>query len=386
MRFLHTGDWHVGRSIRGRLRAEEFAAALEQVVAIAKDEKVDAVLIAGDLYDQRSAAPEADELVFGTFVKLYEARIPVVLIPGNHDSPVRLAALAKLLGEIDIAVVPRVAPADQGGSTEIPSRNGRETGLIVCVPFVPERRFGDAAALFDATEKWYESYGEGMGKLIAALSESFRGDRVNVLMAHLFTDGAMIGGGEREITIGMSYAISPSRLPASANYIALGHVHKPQQVKGAPATARYSGSLLQLDFGETNQQKSVAIVEASPGRPAKVREIPLSAGRRLVDIRGPLDEIIARAGGLRDAYVRAFVQSKGPVPGIADRVREAIPNALDVHLEYDRTEAELPGAPVAAMSPREQFLAYYETHHGASADEELLRAFDEVLELETEGA
>src|SRR2546421_3667741 len=272
MRFLHTGDWHVGKAIRGRSRSDEFAAALDEVVGIAAAEAVDAVLIAGDLYEHRAASPEADGLVFETLVRLHEARTPVVVIPGNHDSALRLEAMAKLLRAIDVRAVPKVSPPDRGSVVEVASREGGETALVACVPFVPERRFGDAAALFEATETWYLSYAEGMGELLAAMAGSFRPDRVNVLMAHLFTAGALLGGGEREVTTGLEYAVSPARLPGEAAYIALGHIHRPQAVKGSPSPARYPGSLLQLDFGEREQRKSVTIVDASVGRPARVRE------------------------------------------------------------------------------------------------------------------
>lgn len=386
MRLLHTGDWHVGKALRGRSRIDEFSDALQEVVGIALQEGVDGVLVAGDVYEHRSPAPEADSIAFDAFIRLREAGIPAVVIPGNHDSAVRFEALGKLLRPIGIHVIARVLPPEQGSIVEIPARDGAEAALVACVPFVPERRFGDAAALFEATESWYLSYAEGMGNLLGEMARAFRPDRVNVLLAHLFTDGALLGGGEREITTGMAYAISPGRLPGDASYIALGHVHRPQAVKGSAATARFAGSLLQLDFGESEQTKSVCVVEAGPGRPAKVREVTLSSGRRLVDLRGTLDEVVARAGEVGDAYLRVFVTTDGPVPGIADRVREALPNALDVHLDYDREEASERSEPLSSLQPREQFTAYYRSEHGAEPPAVLLEAFDEVLSLETEGA
>jgi exonuclease SbcD len=379
MRFLHTADWHVGKAIRGRSRADEFAAALDEVVGIARDEGVDALLLAGDVYEHRAPAPEADSLVFEAFVRIREAGIPVVAIPGNHDSAMRMEALAKLLRPIEVHMVPKVAPPDRGSVVEIGSRDGSESAIVACVPFVPERRFGDAAALFRATEDWYQSYAEGMGRVLEQMATAFRDDRVNVLLAHLFTDGALLGGGEREATIGLEYAVSPARLPAAAQYLALGHIHRPQPVRGSPAAARYAGSLIQLDFGEIDQRKSVAIVDASAGKPARVREVALSAGRRLADLRGTFDELTARAGDMGDAYLRVFVSTDGPVPGMAERVREVLPNALDVHLEYERAEREDAGPPLSSLAPREQFLAYHRAQHGAEPDGGLMAAFDEVL-------
>ena len=383
MRLLHTADWHVGKAIRGRSRLDESAAVLEELTGIALDEGVDAVLVAGDVYEQRAAAPEADAIVFETFVRLSEARIPVIVIPGNHDSALRFEALGKLLGPIGVTVVARVAPPDGGGVVEVPARDGSDAALIACIPFVPERRFGDAAALFDATEAWYQSYAHGMGELLAAMAGAFRPDRVNVALGHLFTDGALVGGGERELTIGMAYAVPPGRLPGTAQYVALGHVHRPQDIRAAPAPTRYAGSLLQLDFGERDQTKSVSIVDASPGRPAKVREVALTSGRRLLDLHGTLDEVASRAGDVGDAFLRVFVTTDGPVPGIADRIRDDLPNALDVHLVYERAEAEgRVGAPVSSLAPRDQFLAYYRSQHGADPDRRLLESFDEVLAAE----
>ena len=383
MRLLHTGDWHVGRTIRGRSRAEEFADALREVVGIAREEAVDAVLLAGDVYDHRSPTPEADALVFEALVRLYEASIPVVAIPGNHDAASRLGALAQLLRPIGVVVVPRVVPPSDGSLVEVASRDGSEIAQVACLPFVPERRFGDAAALFRATEAWYQSYAEGMGRLIEAMCEPFRPDRVNVLLGHLFTDGAIPGGGEHQITIGIEYAVSPSRLPATASYVALDHVHRPQAVRGAPSPTRYAGSLLQLDFGEREQTKSVAIVEAHPGVPAKVREVALSAGRRLVDVRGTVDEVLAKGRGLPDAHLRVEVLTQGPVPGLNDRVRDELPSAVDVRISYERVEAEPAGPPVSSLASRDQFISFYRTEHGVEeVPAEVLEAFDEVAELE----
>ena len=388
MRFLHTADWHVGRAIRGRSRTEEFAAVLDQVVEIAVGEGVDAVLLAGDVYEHRAPQPDADALVFDALLRLHDARIRVIAIPGNHDSAVRLDAFGKLLRPIGVDVVTRVLPPDRGGIVSVPSRDGTDVVDVACVPFVPERRFGDAAALFDASEAWFRSYAQGMGEMLAAMAAGFSPGRVSVLLGHLFTDGALVtpGGGEREITIGMAYAIPPSRLPGDVSYVALGHVHLPQAVRGSAAPARYAGSLLQLDFGEAGQRKSVAVVEAHPGKPAKVTEVSLSAGRQLRDVRGTLDEVIVAGKEAGDAYLRAFVATDGPVPGIADRVRDELPNALDVHLVYERAEAQAGEGPLASLHPREQFVTYYRAHHGAEPAEELLVAFDEVLALEAESA
>jgi exonuclease SbcD len=357
---------------------------LDEVVGIAIQERVDAVLMAGDLYEHRAASPDADALIFGVFIQLYEAGTPMVLISGNHDASTRLEALAALLRPINIHAVTRVARPNAGGAVEVWSRDGSEAAVVACVPFVPERRFGDAASLFETNEAWYTSYAEGMGQLMDEMAGAFRPDRVNVLMGHLFTDGALLGGGEREVSTGLDYAVSPTRLPGSASYIALGHVHKPQQVKGAPAMARYAGSLLQLDFGEKDQSKSVTLVEAAPGRPTRAREITISGGRQLTDVSGTLDELQANARYVGDAYLRVTVKAGGPVPNLADVVRDVLPNAVEIRVEYPRQDAECREQSLTTLEPLHQHLAYYRSYHGVEPEQNLVDAFNEVLDLELE--
>jgi exonuclease SbcD len=252
------------------------------------------------------------------------------------------------------------------------------------VPFVPERRFGDAARLFESVESWYASYAENMGELFAQMARAFRSDRVNVLMSHLYTDGALLGGGERQVNFGVEYAVPPSRLPGTATYLALGHVHRPQSVKGSPSPARYSGSLLQLDFGEVDQTKSVSIVDASPGKPAQVREVALQGGRKLLDVRGTLEQLQQRAGEFGDAYLRVVVNTGGPVPNIVDQVRDVLPNAVDVGVDYPRDPHEAPARDLANLEPLDQYVAYYRAVHETEPRSALTDAFKEVLELEHE--
>jgi DNA repair protein SbcD/Mre11 len=386
VRLLHTADWHVGKTIRGRSRTAEFEVALDQVVAIAVDSKVDVVLVAGDLYEQRAAPPEADRLVFDALIRLHRNDIPVVAIPGNHDSAARMDAMRDLLKAIDVDIAARVLPPDEGGVVTVPSRDGTEEARVACVPFVPERRFAHEVDLFDAPESWFLSYAEGMGGLLEAMTGGFRDDATNVLLAHLYAGGAKLGGGEREATVGLEYAVPPARLPATAAYVALGHIHRPQRVPGAPAPTRYAGSLLQLDFGEVAQTKSVVVVEASARKPATVEAIPITAGRPLMNVEGTIDELAEKADGLDDAYLRVFVDTDGPVPGIADQVRELLPNAVDVHLRYERAEVEPDRAPLSSLSPREQFLSFFRSEHGGVGPEPaLLAAFDEVASSVGEG-
>lgn len=380
MRFLHTADWHVGRTIRGRSRLDEFEQALGEVVDIARTEAVDCVLVAGDIHDQRAVTADADRLIFETLIALHEAGIPVVAIPGNHDSAARLSAFAPLLERVGTRAVARMRPPDKGGMVSVGSRDGTETAMVACLPFVSPRRFADAAGLFDDLSGGYVNFDEQMGILLGIYENAFRRDAVNVVLGHLFVAGAQPSGSEREVTIGADYAVTAARLPTTASYIALGHIHKPQRVRGAASETRYAGSLLQLDFGERGQQKSVVLVEAAPGKPPRTTEIPLEAGRRLIEVDTTLDDLDQAAARVGDAFVRVNLAVDSPVPGIADRVREALPNALDIRLVLPERAEEEVAPSLRGLDPRHQFTSYYTMAHGAEPSTELLEAFDRVYE------
>lgn len=380
MRFLHTSDWHVGKMIRERDRSAEFAAVLAEVVAIARDQKVDAVLVSGDIFDHKGPRPEAEEIVYETLASLHAEQIRVVAITGNHDSVARWTAIGGILSQLGISVITAVAPPSEGTVVEVPSRDGKEAALVACVPFAAERYFGSAARLFDGSENWSQDYAQGMGDLLAAMATAFRKDRVNILLAHLFASGATLGGGEMPMAVTIDYMVPPARLPGTASYIGLGHVHRPQQITTSPSPTYYAGSLVQLDFGEREQRKSVRIIESLPAKPAKVTEIALRGGRKLVDLSGSLEELEKAASGLGDAYLRIRVRTQGPVPGLAEQVRRVLPNAVDVRAEYEQEpEIEAERETLMGLRPREQYAAFYRSkYHVAEPPPEVLATFDEL--------
>ncbi len=392
MRFLHTGDWHVGKMLKGRNRLDEQAAVLTEIVDIARRERVDGLLLGGDLFDSVSPRPEDERLVYAALAECCGAGIPVVVIGGNHDHPRRLAALRELLDPLKIYVRAEPCRADDGGVIRLPSRDGRDVAHIAVLPFVQEPKIVDACRLFDPEEQWYQAYADRVGQMIEALVNWFRADTVNILMAHVFADGGLVGGGERPLHIGQVYAVPPQRLPATAHYVALNHLHRPQRVP-APTWAEYSGSPLQLDFGEAAQAKRVVLVEAHPGRPVEVRSIPLTSGRQLLDVQGTFEELQTRAESLRGAYLRVTLNVPAPAPGLANRVKELLPDALEVRLHYPRVDepaTSVDGAaesgddgtvePATATDPVRRLRAYYQREHGADLPPPIAELFTRLSE------
>ncbi len=317
MRLLHTSDWHVGKRIRGHSRADEHRAVLAEIVSVAAEESVDLIVVAGDLYETAAPTPESELIVHQALLGLAEIA-PVMAIAGNHDNPRRLAAVEPLmsLGRITMVAEPR-PPAD-GGAPTITTGSGTPV-RVAMLPFVSQRSIVRADELMaNAGFENAQSYADRLQRVIAALCAGFDADHVNLVVAHAFVHGGSLGGGERPAHLVDEYALSAVDFPATASYVALGHLHRPQQMLGATAI-HYCGSPLQLDFGEQEQAKQVNVVDVEPGLPAKVQPVRLRSGRRLRTVTGTVAELAAIAeegpAGADDGPGRAF---DGDADGDAD--------------------------------------------------------------------
>jgi exonuclease SbcD len=205
---------------------------------------------------------------------------------------------------------------------------------------------------------------------------------VNLVLAHLLVDGARVGTGERELHLGQIYGLDPQQLPSRVQYIALGHLHRPQEIL-APAKARYPGSLIELDFGEQEQEKSVVVLDAQPQRPPCVELVDVTAGRRLRTVEGTLDDLRRLADERSDDFLRVRVKAERPEPGLAERVKELLPNALDVAVDHPRDGERPPGERSRGrgrLAPGQLFAAYYEHRHQTPPSPELQQLFDRIHE------
>ncbi len=323
MRLLHTSDWHVGRKIRGRSRVGEHRSVLAEIVGIAGDRRVDATLVAGDLFDISSPSPEDESIVYRALLDLAEVG-PVIVVAGNHDNAARLEAVKPLLDLGRITVVARPTQPGDGGVTMLDS-----LGLkVALLPFVSQRGIVKATQIMNLDpDQHAQSYEERLRRIIDSLTADMGLDTVNIVAGHLTVYGAESGGGEREAHI-FGYAIPPQAFPGSLSYVALGHLHRQQRI-AASAPIWYSGSPMQLDFGEVGDRKGVLVVEVEAGQPASVEPIFLESGTRLVQLSGTLEQVISMASEVEGAYVKILLDEKTRA-GLNDEVRASIPGAVDV--------------------------------------------------------
>lgn len=298
MRILHTSDWHLGRSLEGRSRLPEQVRFIDELCGIVEEEKTDMILIAGDIFDTVNPSAAAEELYYEALDRLAAGGLrAVVVIAGNHDSPERLCAAAPLAlrqgitilglpkeivkptGE-DAGKVCRPAAGQGWAKIRIPSLS--EMAVIAMLPYPSESRLNEVLThSLEETELRLE-YSQRVRQLFAVLGTNFQPDTVNLGLSHLYVRGGLESESERPIQLGGAPTVEPDVMPVNAHYIALGHLHRPQEVKGAPVPARYSGSPLAYSFSETGYAKSVMLIEAFPQKRAIYKEIVLSSGYPLV--------------------------------------------------------------------------------------------------------
>jgi exonuclease SbcD len=371
LRILHTSDWHVGKVLKGQSRLEEQALALAELVDVARAERPDLVLVAGDLFDSVAPVPAATRLVTGALSALRGTGAEVVAIAGNHDNGPALEALRPW--------------AEAAGITLRGTVRSREDHLIrgdgwrlVALPFLSQRYAVRATELFAlSAAEATQTYADHLARMIAALTEEFSSDLVNLVTTHVTVVGAKAGGGEREAHTIQQYAVPATIFPASAHYVALGHLHRAQALNG-PCPVRYCGSPLAIDFGEDENTPSVTIVEVSAQKTARAREVPLTAAPPLRTVRGTLAELAELEPG--EAWLRVYVREQ-PRAGLREQVQELLPRALEVRIDPDLLPAAgRPdrGAARAGRTPAELFSEYLSAR--GHADDRVQALFEELYE------
>ncbi len=394
MRVLHTADFHAGRTLRGYDRTPEIREALAEIAGLARSEKVDAVLVAGDLFDSVNPPADAEAAIFGFFLSLRDAGIPSIVIAGNHDSATRLGGLAGLLGWVGVQLVAQPTAEPRQMVRRLETKSGEKL-VLGALPYLSERRLVKAADVLGAeVGVWRQKYREGMNFFLRQLAEGFEPGAVNMLMLHATLDGAVASGSDRGMQFDLtnSYTVSPLQLPAAAQYVALGHVHKPQQLGASPLTC-YPGSIIQLDFGEGGEKKQVNLVEVEAGRPARVHPIPLVSGKELRTVRTDLAQLDARLAALQgfEGLLKVVVRAPSGTAllGLKERVLRQFPSALGVDLEAPKDEAGAAAESREGLSLEQLYERYHQERRGEvpAALRDLFKQTDRaVREAAGEGA
>jgi exonuclease SbcD len=289
MRILHTADWHIGIDLNGCSLEADFDLFIHWLVnSCIPEHNPDVLLVSGDIFDKANPAAKARTQYYNTLGKLKNTSLKhIILTGGNHDHPLTLDAPAPLLKELDIHIIGGVTEDKNHMLIPLPNAQNPEV-LIAAIPFLRDADIR-RSKVGEGSEAREESVRQGITDFyldIASRTQSWKQKGVPVLVAgHLFATGASTSDSERLIQVGNLGGVDATTFPeADFDYVALGHIHKPQDVGGSDRI-RYSGSPIALSFSERLQQKRILLVETI-GDTLKSQSIPIPTFRRLVRIEG----------------------------------------------------------------------------------------------------
>jgi DNA repair protein SbcD/Mre11 len=381
MKIVHTSDWHIGRRWKGIQRLDELEAVLEHLAAFIEEQSIDLVLHTGDVFESRNPPAEAEQLVNRFLVRVGRSGARMLVIAGNHDDPLRLDARSLLTEFVNVQIIGRPRSASRGGTRILSTRCG-EKAVVAALPFASPGAWVSALDLAGEESSAHSKYARMFELAVKDLCGPFRPDAVNLLMAHTHLEGASFGESERRVHIGEDWAGSPGALPATASYIALGHIHKPQKIDG-PLPAYYAGSLLQMDFGEAGEEKTFIVVTASPGKRAKpvdIEHVPYEGGLPLVNLRASLAELEEIADKHRTGWLRVTVPMTERNPDLNRKVRELLPNALVVRAELPEAEEQPEIRLETGVPPVKHYAAYHLRTHQQAASLDVLDTFQDLYD------
>jgi exonuclease SbcD len=337
MRFFHTSDWHLGQSLYGQSREYEHAVFLTWLLDQITEQQPDALLIAGDIFDTVNPPISAQVQLYRFLADAHTrlSSLQIIMIAGNHDSGGRIELPAPLLKALKTHVIGRVRWLDDALDTSqllVPITNSTNEIEAWCLalPFLRPAEVtagGQGMSTMAAVEDVY-------AQLIAAAKAQSQGQSL-VLMSHAhMVGGAISEESERSIVIGTAEALSTDLFPADVDYVALGHLHRPQTV-GGESRIRYSGSPIPLSFSEENYKHQVLHVELETGQPPKIEALLIPRAVQMIRASGSLSEVLLKLDVLDKTFlpleeqpfleVRVYADNAPFPPNLRQQIEEALP-------------------------------------------------------------
>lgn len=401
MKILHTADWHLGKNLEGVSRMDEQEEFLNDFVDIVEKNNIDLVIIAGDVYDSSNPPARAEKMFYDTLKRLSKngERLTLV-IAGNHDNPERLVAAGPLAMDHGIIMMgtPKsiVSTGNYGEHKVIDSGEGyieieinNEKAVILSVPYPSEKRLNEVLykEMEDEEEK-VKSYSERIHMLFDELKVHYREDTINIVVSHLFAMGSEESGSERSIQLGGSYIVDGGCFPPEAQYIALGHVHKPQIVPGTNKRARYSGSPLHYNKKEINYTKKCFIVDVVANKEAEISEVEFKVYKPIEIWKCKnIDEAISKCEENSDKNCYVYLEIDTDRYIQEDEIK-AMKNykkdILEIVPKIKGIEDELELDELKEKPFDEIFKEFYKKERGVEADSEVVELLLSILSEEDE--
>lgn len=400
MRILHTGDWHLGKNLEGASRIEEQKKFIEDFIHIVDENHIDMVIISGDIYDNSNPPAVAERLFYRALKEICNnGERLVLIISGNHDNPDRLSAASPLAYEQGVILLGKPKSCaeigecghhkilDSGeGYVEVEIKG--EKAVIITLPYPSEKRLNEVLSEGIEEEERQRSYSDRIGELFNKLSEKYREDTINLVASHLFVLGGEESDSERQIQLGGSLAVSASVFPEEAQYIALGHLHRPQEIK-AKATCVYAGSPLQYSKSEIGYTKCCYIVDVKAGEEAKISKVSFKNYKPIEIWKcDSIEDAMEKCEENKDREVWVYLEIKTDkyiTPEDIKAMKEIKKDILEIRpIIVGEDEEEESFLSVREKSMGELFKEFYLKQRMVEPSEEIMDLFLNIVEKEEE--
>ena len=373
MKFFHISDLHLGKRVNEFPMLEDQRHILAEIVCLAEEERPNAVLIAGDVYDRSVPGVEAVQLLDQFLVRLSTLGIAVFMIAGNHDSAERVAFASALLAQSNV----HISQVYAGALSPVTLRDEHGPLHVWLLPYLKP-----ATVRHYFEDREIASYSDALAAALEAIDVDASGR--NVLVAHQFVTGAVTSESE-ELYVGGSENVDAS-LFAAFDYVALGHIHRPQMIERE--TLRYSGTPLKYSFSEVNHKKSVTVVEMGGKGDIVITERPLTPLRDMRELRGTYAELTSRQNYINtntDDYLHVMLTDEEEEPNAMIKLRSIYPNLM--RLEYDNKRTRTSAFAERAVglggdkkTPMEFFGELYEAQNGQPMSEQQVEYARRIFE------
>ena len=383
MKILHTSDLHIGKKLMGRERYDEFRAVFDGLKAICVQERVELVLVAGDVFDTYTPSAEAEE-IFYSGLKLLSEICAVLVISGNHDDYVRLTAAAQIAEELGVYIIgnnlravsckerKNVYPLRSGAGWVVVTNCHGEEVYINALPYPNEARFKEGRS--------DESFTQKMSRWIETGEEGKSGDGIpSVFLSHIFLVGGAVSDSEREIDLGGTRAVGLDLIP-ECGYCALGHLHKRQKIG---EKAFYSGAPMRFSFDECGQVKSVNVFELDKNGLKNFKQVEITSIKNLVRLQANgVESALKLLERYQNDYVEMTLNLDSPLTSVESAELHQTECLISLKTNVKSTDCADNKISNKNKSSSELFSDYYKSRYDAEIPKELLALFLSLTEEE----
>ncbi len=336
MKFIHTSDWHIGRLFHNVSLLEDQLYVVDKIKQMSKEHDIDALLISGDIYDR--ALPPSDAVkalnhILESFI--FELGIPVIMIPGNHDSLERLNFGSRFMTKKGLYILGNLRNVSE--PVLIKNKKGESFHFYG----IPYNSPAEIRALYNVEVKTYDEAHQFLIRKINKNRNKNEKAIPSILLSHSFVNNGKVSESERSLSIGGSDRIGWEVLQ-DFDYVALGHLHSPQIIGGKP-NIRYSGSLLKYSFSESEQEKGVVLVELGEKGFLSAKDLTYKPKRNVRKIKGTLQDIVEKGKNdpFNDDFIFCYLEDKGALLDPMGKLREVYPNVLQIGRKSYQNKMEI---------------------------------------------